>query len=82
LRGGAWNNNGKNARAAFRNNDHPDNEWNNNGFRMVVLHSFVYAGSASRPWPVVEAKLAGLRPARAFPELGGRANIEMPHLFR
>lgn len=32
-----------NARAANRNNNHPNNNWNNNGFRVVVVH-----GSAGR----------------------------------
>jgi formylglycine-generating enzyme required for sulfatase activity len=32
-RGGSWNNNGKNLRAANRNNDDPDNRNNNLGFR-------------------------------------------------
>jgi formylglycine-generating enzyme required for sulfatase activity len=36
LRGGSWNNNQDNARVSARNNNHPDNEWNNNvGFRVV-----------------------------------------------
>jgi hypothetical protein len=40
LRGGSWNNNLDNARVAIRNNNHPDNQWNNNGFRVAALHSF------------------------------------------
>lgn len=44
LRGGSWNNNHDNARAAFRNHNHPDNRNNNIGFRLVcsahVLQSF------------------------------------------
>jgi formylglycine-generating enzyme required for sulfatase activity len=40
LRGGSWNNNQRNARVEDRNNNHPDNNWNNNnGFRLV-LHRF------------------------------------------
>jgi formylglycine-generating enzyme required for sulfatase activity len=35
LRGGGWNNNPDNARAANRNNNHPDNRNNNIGFRPV-----------------------------------------------
>jgi hypothetical protein len=35
LRGGSWNNNQNNARAADRNNNHPDNRNDNNGFRVV-----------------------------------------------
>jgi len=37
LRGGSWNNNQENARAEYRNNNHPDNRNNNIGFRVVVL---------------------------------------------
>jgi hypothetical protein len=49
LRGGAFNNNQNNARCAYRNNNHPDNQWNNNGFRLVVSHSFLCtAGNAAR----------------------------------
>ena len=36
LRGGSWNNNADNARAAYRNNNTPDNRNNNLGFRAVV----------------------------------------------
>ena len=35
VRGGSWNNNQDNARAANRNNRHPDNRNDNNGFRVV-----------------------------------------------
>ncbi|HNT24731.1 MAG TPA: hypothetical protein PKM21_10225 [Anaerolineales bacterium] len=68
LRGGSWNNHHDNARVAERNNDHPDNEWNNNGFRVAALHGFAAAGSAFCLWIGVEAKLAGL-----FPGRGGKA---------
>jgi len=37
LRGGSWNNNQDNARAAYRNNNSPDNRNDNNGFRVVVV---------------------------------------------
>jgi len=42
LRGGSWNNNQNNARVDVRNNNHPNNQWNNNGFRLVVVspHNF------------------------------------------
>jgi formylglycine-generating enzyme required for sulfatase activity len=46
LRGGSWNNNHDNARAAARNNNHPDNDWNNNGLRVVASHDFRTIGSA------------------------------------
>ena len=35
LRGGSWNNNHDNVRAAYRNNNNPHNRNNNNGFRLV-----------------------------------------------
>lgn len=42
LRGGSWNNNLKNARLSARNNDHPNNQWNNNGMRVLLaLHRLV-----------------------------------------
>src|SRR5262249_24834519 len=37
LRGGSWNNNRDNARAAYRNNNHPGNRNNNIGFRVVCV---------------------------------------------
>ena len=36
IRGGSWNNNAINCRAANRNNNWPDNRNNNNGFRSVL----------------------------------------------
>ncbi|MBI5291876.1 MAG: SUMF1/EgtB/PvdO family nonheme iron enzyme [Chloroflexi bacterium] len=40
LRGGAFNNNSRNARCAYRNNNHPDNRNNNIGFRVAVSHGW------------------------------------------
>jgi hypothetical protein len=37
IRGGSWNNDAENCRTANRNNDHPDNRNNNNGFRLVFV---------------------------------------------
>ena len=37
VRGGAFNNNQRNSRCAYRNNNHPDNRNNNIGFRVVVV---------------------------------------------
>jgi len=43
LRGGSWNNNQNNARVSGRNNNHPDNNWNNNGFRVCCApHGFAF----------------------------------------
>ena len=37
LRGGSWNNNAEiNLRSSYRNNEHPTNRNDNNGFRLVV----------------------------------------------
>nr|WP_233744878.1 SUMF1/EgtB/PvdO family nonheme iron enzyme [Leptodesmis sichuanensis] len=35
MRGGSWNNNPRNCRSAYRNNNNPDNRNNNIGFRVV-----------------------------------------------
>ncbi len=45
-RGGSWNNDARNCRAAFRNRNSPDNRWNNLGFRWARA-----LGCAGwRPW--------------------------------
>jgi hypothetical protein len=51
LRGGAFNNNWNNARAAYRNNNHPDNRNNNVGLRVVVAHNsqIICSDDFSRP---------------------------------
>jgi hypothetical protein len=36
LRGGSWNNSPGNARSAYRNQNHRDNDWHNNGFRLAL----------------------------------------------
>jgi hypothetical protein len=41
VRGGSWNNNQDNARAAYRNNNTPDNRNNNMGFRVVCSSHIV-----------------------------------------
>jgi len=40
LRGGAFNNEARNARCAYRNHNEPDNRNNNSGFRVVVSTFF------------------------------------------
>jgi formylglycine-generating enzyme required for sulfatase activity len=42
LRGGAFNNNQRNVRCAYRNNNNPDNLNNNIGFRLVVAHDLLF----------------------------------------
>ncbi|MCC7164541.1 MAG: SUMF1/EgtB/PvdO family nonheme iron enzyme [Anaerolineae bacterium] len=39
VRGGAFNNDTRNVRCAYRNNDNPDNRNRNQGFRVVVAHA-------------------------------------------
>ena len=41
LRGGSWNNNASNCRAANRNNNSPGNRNNNNGFRLALAQKTV-----------------------------------------
>ena len=41
LRGGSFNNNPKNVRCAYRNNNDPDNRNDNNGFRVALSMLFV-----------------------------------------
>jgi len=48
LRGGAFNNNPHNLRAAYRNNNHPENRNDNIGFRVVWSSSGVREHVASR----------------------------------
>ncbi|MEM9388790.1 MAG: SUMF1/EgtB/PvdO family nonheme iron enzyme [Pseudomonadota bacterium] len=36
IRGGSWNNNGRNLRSAYRNANHADDRNNNVGFRLVA----------------------------------------------
>jgi len=45
LRGGSFDNNQNNARCSYRNNNDPDNEWNNNGCRVgwCAAHDFLDA---------------------------------------
>ena len=41
LRGGSWNNNGRNARSANRNRNEPANRNNNIGFRLALARTIV-----------------------------------------
>ena len=38
VRGGSWNNQAQNCRAAYRNHNHPGYDWDNNGFRLFAAH--------------------------------------------
>jgi hypothetical protein len=44
LRGGSWNNNAINARAAYRNNNRPDNLNNNIGVRLALADDSARCG--------------------------------------
>lgn len=37
IRGGSWNSNARNVRAAYRNGNHPDNRNDNLGLRLAAL---------------------------------------------
>jgi len=39
IRGGSWNNNARNVRAAYRNHNDPDNRNDNLGFRCARAHN-------------------------------------------
>ncbi|MGH2504868.1 MAG: SUMF1/EgtB/PvdO family nonheme iron enzyme, partial [Ktedonobacterales bacterium] len=54
LRGGSWNNDAENARAAYRNNNQPDNVNNNVGFRLAR----VPMTQDQSGWPANAARLA------------------------
>lgn len=43
LRGGSFNNNRQNARAAYRNRNNPNNRNGNNGFRVVLAHASLFS---------------------------------------
>ena len=47
-RGGSWNNNARNARAANRNNATPDNRNNNLGFRLSSTRAARYCSGQGR----------------------------------
>ena len=53
IRGGSWSSNGRWLRAAYRNNNEPDNRNNNLGFRLCAAHR----GSSSADQPPI---LSGL----------------------
>jgi hypothetical protein len=48
LRGGSWNNNENNVRAATRNDNTPDNRNNNIGFRCVGVPGALLDGQVRR----------------------------------
>jgi hypothetical protein len=62
IRGGSWNNNARNVRAANRNANQPDNRNNNLGFRCLSSRGREYAFlnrlSSSPPFVGGEVKMA------------------------
>jgi hypothetical protein len=74
LRGGAFNNNPRNVRCAYRNNNEPDNRNNNIGFRVVVSTLFLDSGMTWRRNDVSGTRrMAESVPGRV-PSKSGRAN--------
>jgi hypothetical protein len=67
LRGGAFNNNERNVRCAYRNRNNPQNENRNNGFRLVLAHVFLQVRHcrAGIPFPAEARKTAEPDPGRA-----------------
>ena len=68
LRGGSWNNNGRNVRSANRNRNEPDNRNNNIGFRLALGQTGSGQSAAPRP--------PGQPPAERRGGQGGRGAAE------
>jgi hypothetical protein len=49
IRGGSWNNDARNVRAAYRNNNEPSNRNNNLGFRCAELTTGPDGSLLNRP---------------------------------
>ncbi len=78
LRGGAFNNNSRNVRCAYRNNNDPDNRNNNIGFRVVVSTLFYNSRMAWRRNDATGTRrMAEPVPGRV-PLIPGRANSNQP----
>ncbi|OQX06386.1 MAG: hypothetical protein BWK73_30965 [Thiothrix lacustris] len=66
IRGGSWNNNGRNCRSAYRNRNEPDNRNNNSGFRLILAQHAVGMGVndqiviQSCGQPQAKSKVAGM----------------------
>jgi hypothetical protein len=74
VRGGAFNNNDRNLRCAYRNNNDPNNRNNNIGFRVVVSTLFLLMpkcpcalGTPKGSWLRPFRKMAGHIPGRLSP---------------
>ena len=49
VRGGSWNNNARNVRSAYRNNDDPGNANHNQGFRLARARSRIGGSTLTQP---------------------------------
>jgi hypothetical protein len=67
VRGGSWNNDMDNARVAVRNNNHPHNDWNNNGFRVVAAHASLPGKTCQVSHRALDMKRYLERPDRSDP---------------
>lgn len=75
LRGGSWNNNGRNVRSANRNRNEPGNRNDNIGFRLALaqasklpaLDQMTLLSAASRRQKAHALRQAGRHPAERLP---------------
>lgn len=78
IRGGSWNNNARNVRAAYRNHNEPGNRNNNLGFRCARAHAWT---GGSVPEPAVILPAPGRQTAnglRCASRPGAENSPEMP----
>lgn len=74
LRGGSWNNDRDNARAAYRNPNHPGNRNNNIGMRLVCL-SHVLGPPSTGPASAEASGLTGLADPGSASGIGVRLRL-------
>jgi formylglycine-generating enzyme required for sulfatase activity len=77
VRGGSWNNQAGNCRAAIRNDRHPGNDWNNQGFRLAAAHPL---GSSLAADPVFGVPSPGAAEASEPPGTGRDASRHLPNV--
>ena len=81
LRGGSWNNNGHNCRAAYRNRNEPDSLNNNNGFRLCLPLHFPMPHSSPSSRRFTDRRAVGaevLNPVRVSLMLAVRGRTTAP----
>jgi hypothetical protein len=71
VRGGSWNNNQDNARAAYRNNNTPDNRNNNLGFRVVCSSHIVRPPSKAQASAAICLPVANRPGLETMPAISG-----------